>query len=115
MQQEEWLMQSQGIKSDWRAENEWRYKGDVQLSSLPPDSLCCFCHTGEMEERIDRALLAVNIKPPEIEGKYPFELSGGQMQRMLWRVFLFCGRRCLWPTSRPAWLTHAYGRIFSTT
>jgi peptide/nickel transport system ATP-binding protein len=43
----------------------------------------------EMEERVDEALLAVNIKPPEIEGKYPFELSGGQMQRMLLaRIFI---------------------------
>jgi peptide/nickel transport system ATP-binding protein len=43
----------------------------------------------EMEERVDQALLAVNIKPGDIEGKYPFELSGGQMQRMLLaRVFL---------------------------
>jgi peptide/nickel transport system ATP-binding protein len=43
----------------------------------------------EMEERVDQALLAVNIKPKEIEGKYPFELSGGQMQRMLLaRIFI---------------------------
>jgi len=43
----------------------------------------------EMEERIDRALLAVNIEPREIDGKYPFELSGGQMQRMLLaRIFI---------------------------
>lgn len=43
----------------------------------------------EMDERVDQALLAVNIKPKEIEGKYPFELSGGQMQRMLLaRVFI---------------------------
>jgi len=43
----------------------------------------------QMEERVDQALLAVNIKPPEIEGKYPFELSGGQMQRMLLaRIFI---------------------------
>jgi peptide/nickel transport system ATP-binding protein len=43
----------------------------------------------EMEDRVDQALLAVNIKPPEIEGKYPFELSGGQMQRMLLaRIFI---------------------------
>jgi len=42
-----------------------------------------------MEDRVDQALLAVNIKPPEIEGKYPFELSGGQMQRMLLaRIFI---------------------------
>ncbi|HEX9620569.1 MAG TPA: ABC transporter ATP-binding protein [Polyangiaceae bacterium] len=43
----------------------------------------------EMEERIDQALLAVNIEPKEVEGKYPFELSGGQMQRMLLaRIFV---------------------------
>jgi peptide/nickel transport system ATP-binding protein len=43
----------------------------------------------EMEARVDSALLAVNIKPKEIEGKYPFELSGGQMQRMLLaRIFI---------------------------
>ena len=31
----------------------------------------------------------MNIKPKEIEGKYPFELSGGQMQRMLLaRIFI---------------------------
>jgi len=43
----------------------------------------------EMEDRVDHALLAVNIKPKEIEGKYPFELSGGQMQRMLLaRIFI---------------------------
>jgi len=38
---------------------------------------------------VDAALLAVNIEPREIEGKYPFELSGGQMQRMLLaRIFI---------------------------
>ncbi|MDQ2646558.1 MAG: dipeptide/oligopeptide/nickel ABC transporter ATP-binding protein [Myxococcota bacterium] len=43
----------------------------------------------EMEERVDQALLNVNIKPREIDGKYPFELSGGQMQRMLLaRIFI---------------------------
>ena len=43
----------------------------------------------EVEERVDAALLAVNIEPREIDGKYPFELSGGQMQRMLLaRIFI---------------------------
>ncbi len=43
----------------------------------------------EIEDRVDQALLNVNIKPNEIEGKYPFELSGGQMQRMLLaRIFI---------------------------
>jgi peptide/nickel transport system ATP-binding protein len=43
----------------------------------------------EIRDRVDAALLAVNIKPREIDGKYPFELSGGQMQRMLLaRIFI---------------------------
>lgn len=37
----------------------------------------------EVRQRVDHGLLAVNVKPADIEGKYPFELSGGQMQRML--------------------------------
>jgi peptide/nickel transport system ATP-binding protein len=46
-------------------------------------------HPEEIDARVDAALLAVNIKPKEIEGKYPFELSGGQMQRMLLaRIFI---------------------------
>ena len=46
-------------------------------------------HRAEMEDRVDEALLAVNIKPKDIEGKFPFELSGGQMQRMLLaRIFI---------------------------
>ncbi len=43
----------------------------------------------EIEDRVDEALLAVNIEPGDVEGKYPFELSGGQMQRMLLaRIFI---------------------------
>lgn len=37
----------------------------------------------EVDDRVDAGLLAVNVSPKDIEGKYPFELSGGQMQRML--------------------------------
>lgn len=37
----------------------------------------------EVKDRVDAALLAVNVQPQELEGKFPFELSGGQMQRML--------------------------------
>ena len=37
----------------------------------------------EVKKRVDDALLAVNVQPSELEGKFPFELSGGQMQRML--------------------------------
>jgi peptide/nickel transport system ATP-binding protein len=43
----------------------------------------------EIAERVDQALLAVNIRPRDIDGKFPFELSGGQMQRMLLaRIFI---------------------------
>jgi peptide/nickel transport system ATP-binding protein len=43
----------------------------------------------ERAERVDAALRGVNIEPREIDGKYPFELSGGQMQRMLLaRIFI---------------------------
>ena len=37
----------------------------------------------EVSDRVDAGLLAVNVAPKDIDGKYPFELSGGQMQRML--------------------------------
>jgi peptide/nickel transport system ATP-binding protein len=37
----------------------------------------------EMLKQIEDALKAVNLEPSKIEGKYPFELSGGQMQRLL--------------------------------
>ncbi|MGM0461241.1 MAG: ABC transporter ATP-binding protein [Fibrobacterota bacterium] len=37
----------------------------------------------EIKKRVDEGLRAVNMVPREIEDKYPFELSGGQMQRML--------------------------------
>jgi peptide/nickel transport system ATP-binding protein len=37
----------------------------------------------EIDDRVDAGLLAVNVAHKDIEGKYPFELSGGQMQRML--------------------------------
>jgi len=57
-------------------------KSSFRLFKQKPDD-------AEMEDRVDKALLAVNIKPKEVEGKYPFELSGGQMQRMLLaRIFI---------------------------
>jgi peptide/nickel transport system ATP-binding protein len=57
-------------------------KGSFRLFKQKPS-------LAEMERRVDEALLAVNIQPKEIEGKYPFELSGGQMQRMLLaRIFI---------------------------
>jgi peptide/nickel transport system ATP-binding protein len=37
----------------------------------------------QIEARVDQGLKAINMTADDIEGKYPFELSGGQMQRML--------------------------------
>ena len=38
---------------------------------------------GERDEMIDRALEQVGLNPDEIRGKYPHQLSGGQLQRIL--------------------------------
>ncbi len=38
-----WLAQSRGQKSDWGAEDEYRHRGDLQLSSAPRDRLVAFC------------------------------------------------------------------------
>ncbi|MBD3418517.1 MAG: ATP-binding cassette domain-containing protein [Chitinivibrionales bacterium] len=43
----------------------------------------------DKQARIEAALLQVNMSPEKILEKYPFELSGGQMQRLLIaRIFL---------------------------
>ena len=38
---------------------------------------------GERDEMIDKALEQVGLNPDEIRGKYPHQLSGGQLQRIL--------------------------------
>jgi peptide/nickel transport system ATP-binding protein len=43
----------------------------------------------EKQKRIDAALRSVGMEPAEVKEKFPFELSGGQMQRLLIaRIFL---------------------------
>jgi peptide/nickel transport system ATP-binding protein len=43
----------------------------------------------QKQERIDSALRSVGMEPAEVKEKFPFELSGGQMQRLLIaRIFL---------------------------
>lgn len=37
----------------------------------------------DRKERIDRTLIDVNLEPQSILGKYPHQLSGGQLQRVL--------------------------------
>ena len=50
-----------------------------EVQSVFQDPFGCF----NQFFRVDEGLMAVNVTPADIEGKYPFELSGGQMQRML--------------------------------
>ncbi|MBD3346574.1 MAG: ATP-binding cassette domain-containing protein [Chitinivibrionales bacterium] len=50
----------------------------------------------EKQDRIDKAFRMVNLDPGEIKGKFPFELSGGQMQRLLLaRIFLIRPSICI--------------------
>jgi peptide/nickel transport system ATP-binding protein len=42
-----------------------------------------FLNEGNKEERIIKALEAVNLNPDRILGKFPHQLSGGQLQRLL--------------------------------
>ncbi len=41
---EEWLMQSSGVKSDWRKEDEYRHLGNLDLSKISRNKLLCFCY-----------------------------------------------------------------------
>lgn len=47
---ENWLTQSNGIKSDWRQEQEYRHRGEVDFSEIHLDKLICFCRTREEAE-----------------------------------------------------------------
>lgn len=40
-----WLSQSVGRRTDWRAEQEFRCRGDFSLSNVSADNLIVFCHT----------------------------------------------------------------------
>ena len=63
----------------------------------------------EIDDRVDAALRAVNVQPTEIEGKYPFELSGGQMQRML-LARIFALRPKVLVADEPTSMVDAYVR-----
>ncbi len=39
-----WLTQSTGVKSDWQQEDEYRHLGDINLSQIPKNKLCCLCY-----------------------------------------------------------------------
>lgn len=56
----------------------------LQGLKLPP---------GERQERMREACAFVNLEFEELQNKYPFELSGGQMQRlMIARIFMLNSR-----------------------
>lgn len=42
---EAWLWQSVGEKGDWRTEQEYRHKGDFDLTAIPSNRLLALCHT----------------------------------------------------------------------
>jgi len=48
-----WLKQSQGVKSDWRLEEEYRHRGDLNITSVPKEKLILFCRTSDEAERIE--------------------------------------------------------------
>jgi len=86
-----------------------------QLKKLPSAYSRKSPRKKKWKSALTRPWLAVNIKPPEIEDKYPFELSGGQMQRMLLARIFILRPRCSSPTNQRAWLTLASGRTSSIT
>ena len=47
IENEAWLLQSQGRITDWQKEDEFRYLGDFGLEKVPREKLVCFCHTGQ--------------------------------------------------------------------
>ncbi|NJE54466.1 ABC transporter ATP-binding protein [Thermococcus sp. 21S9] len=47
------------------------------------DSYLSDVSKGERDEMIDRALIQVGLNPDQIRGKFPHQLSGGQLQRIL--------------------------------
>jgi hypothetical protein len=40
-----WLTQSSGKRSDWSVEKEYRHRGDLDLSDIPPEKLLLICRT----------------------------------------------------------------------
>jgi len=49
-----WLLQSRGIRSDWRVESEYRHLGDFDLNSIPWNHLICFCYKPHEAEMISK-------------------------------------------------------------
>ncbi len=61
-----WLLQSRGRKSDWTRENEYRYRGDLDLSIVNKDRMILICRTTDEAERISHqsGIRAVSFTSP---------------------------------------------------
>jgi hypothetical protein len=47
-----WCWQSRGKITDWRAEQEYRHRGDLKLDGIPPESIALFCMTATEAEEL---------------------------------------------------------------
>ncbi len=58
-----WLTQSRGKKTDWRQEAEYRYPGDLDIGSIPHEHLIAFCYlpdeAAQIEEMFDVRCISV--------------------------------------------------------
>ncbi len=59
---EAWLTQSNGVKTDWRQEQEYRHLGSFDLSVIPKDRLACFCRTRAEAKQLS-ASTGINTVP----------------------------------------------------
>ncbi len=50
-----WLWQSIGERGDWRAEQEYRYKGDFNLAQVPLERIRVFCYTKKEAHIIEKS------------------------------------------------------------
>ena len=50
-----WQLQSQGMKTDWKQEAEYRYPGDFNLSDIEPKKVAYFCHTRDEADFIEKS------------------------------------------------------------
>ncbi|NLD98729.1 MAG: hypothetical protein GX640_02550 [Fibrobacter sp.] len=60
-----WQVQTKGKIGDWEKENEYRYRGDLDLSIIPRNKMICLClytFQAEMIERIS-GIKAISIQP----------------------------------------------------
>ena len=59
---ERWRRQSSGVRTDWRLEQEYRHRGDLCLSSVPPEALVAVCRCRAEAKKIT-ALTGVRTVP----------------------------------------------------